>query len=130
MVIVLLLLFRLSNKVGHLEGYLYRILDEATERAVVFLPGCLVDKFLYFAAVSEGFLDGVGVELLVLEQAFELCLCRFGMAVHQVIANNLLAVTVDVGRMLIHVKDIALFVADGDGDIREVFEIGIHGGNK
>jgi hypothetical protein len=39
------------------------------------------------------------------------------MAVHEVVADNLLPVAVHVGRVLVHVEDIALGVTHCDGDI-------------
>ena len=65
-------------------------------------------------------------QLLVFQQPFELGLGRLGVAVHQVIADNLLPFAVHVGRMLVHIEDIALGVAHRDGDILQVFEIILH----
>ena len=76
---------------GHLEGYLDGVLDEAAELAVVLVPGGLVDEFLHLGAIGQSFLDGVGVKLLVLEQAFKFRLGGLGVAVHQVVADDLVA---------------------------------------
>ena len=62
----------------------------------------------------------------MLEKPFEFGLGGLGVTVHQVVADNLLSFAVHVGRMLVHVEDIALRIADGDGDILQVFEIILH----
>ena len=108
---------------GHLEGDFNRVFDEAAKGAVLLVPGGLVDELLHLAAVREGFLDSISVELLMLQQPFELGLGGLGVAVHQVIAYNLLAAAVHVGRVLVHIKNIAISVADGDGNVLKVFEI-------
>ena len=122
-----LLRLGLADVVRHLERYLDRVLDEAAEGAVLLPPGGLIDVLLHLGAVGEGLLDGVGVELLVLQQAFELGLGGLGVAVHQVVADNLVAVAVDIGAMLVHVQHIALGIADGDGNVVQSFKILIHG---
>ena len=111
---------------GHLEGDFDGVFDEAAELAVLLVPGGLVDELFHLAAIGEGLFYGIGVQLLILKQPFELGLGRLGMAVHQVVADNLLSFAVDVGRVLVHVEDIALGVANGDGDILQVLEVIIH----
>ena len=118
--------FRLTHKMRHLEGDLDGILDEAAEGAVLLPPGGLVDELLHLGAVGEGLLDGVGVELLVLQQVLELGLGGLGVAVHQVVAEDFLAVAVHVGRVLVHVKDVALGITHRDGDIVETFKALVH----
>ena len=116
----------LTHEMRHVERNFDRVLDQAAERAVLFLPGGLVDEFLHLAAVGEGLLDGVGVEFLVLEQVLELGLRRLGVAVHQVVADDFLAVAVDVGAVLVHVQHKAVLVAHGDGNVAKVFKAGVH----
>ena len=115
-----LLGFWLPHVVRHVKGYGQREFDEPTELLAV-VPGHLVNKL--FHAV---FFDSVGVKPLVVKQVFQYGSRMWRMAVEQVVAYYFVAVAVHVGRSLVHVEDVALFVADGDGNLLETFEIFFH----
>ena len=96
---------------GHLEGNLHRELYVTGEH-FVFVPRHLVDQLLHAVL-----LDGVGVDVVVLQHRHQFAACWLGMAVQQVGANQRLAVAGECGDGFIaHFQYLAVFVADGDGD--------------
>lgn len=105
---------------GHLEGDGQRELYQAAELLAV-VPRHLVDEFLLAVL-----LNGVGVQLLVVQQVLQNG-CRTGrVAVEKVVADYLLAVAVHVGGALVHVQDVALLVAHSDGHAFQAFKTFVH----
>ena len=107
---------------GHLEGDDQRELDISLELTVL-EPRGLVDEFLLSL-----FLDGVRVDIVLLQQSDQLGAGRLGMTVEQVFADEGLAASaflVKAAGFDIHVKDIAVDIADGDGT-RQFFKVFIH----
>ena len=106
----------LADVVLHrLVGQDHRQLDEAGVLAVL-VPGDLVDELFLTLLV-----DGVDVLELLGHHLPEERASRLGVAVEDVEADEIAPVgAIDLARLLIHLDDLPLLVANGDGYIRLV----------
>ena len=107
---------------GHLEGDDQRELDISLELTVL-EPRGLVDEFLLSL-----FLNGIGIDIVFFQQSDELGAGRLGMTIEKVLTDESFAASaflVKAAGFDIHVKDIAVDIADGDG-ARQFFKVFIH----
>lgn len=91
----------------HLHRDLHRQLDVAGELAVL-EPRGLVNQLLHAVLLNR-----VGVEVVVLEHLDQLCAGRLGMAVQQVLPDDVLAMTEHALGGLVHFQYLTVFVANG-----------------
>ena len=91
----------------HLHRDLHRQLDVAGELAVL-EPRGLVNQLLHAVLLNR-----VGVEVVVLEHLDQLRAGRLGMAVQQVLPDDVLAVTEHALGGLVHFQYLTVFVANG-----------------
>lgn len=97
---------------GHGEFYI-------AGKLAVFEPGSLVYQFLHAIL-----LDGVGVYIVILQHLRQFSAGWLGVAIQEVVADDLLAVAEHIHRHLVHFQNLAIFVAHrhGIGGFVKIFE--------